>query len=183
MTHEIEAADIKEELTETTIVKLLELFDSEDPRERDYLKTLLHRIYGRFMPVRELIRTNIMNFFIKISYEYEENNGISELLEILCSIINGFQSPLKEDHILFLERGLLPLHKVANLSTFHAQLQNCIIQYLEKDPNLGEKIIAYLLKVWPITNAGKEVLFLQELEEIFELSSSNLKQISKALFT
>ena len=27
----------------------LELFDSEDPRERDYLKTILHRIYGKFM--------------------------------------------------------------------------------------------------------------------------------------
>ena len=28
------------------VLKLLELFDSEDPRERDYLKTILHRIYG-----------------------------------------------------------------------------------------------------------------------------------------
>lgn len=63
-----------------------------------------------------------MNFFIKISYEYEENNGISELLEILCSIINGFQTPLKVEHIQFLERGLLPLHKVSNLTTFHTQL-------------------------------------------------------------
>ena len=31
MTHEIEASDIREELTETFIIKLLELFDSEDP--------------------------------------------------------------------------------------------------------------------------------------------------------
>jgi hypothetical protein len=31
------------------VLKLLELFDSEDPRERDYLKTILHRIYGKFM--------------------------------------------------------------------------------------------------------------------------------------
>ena len=28
------------------ITRFLELFDSEDPRERDYLKTILHRIYG-----------------------------------------------------------------------------------------------------------------------------------------
>ena len=59
-----------------------------------------------------------------------------------------------------------------------------MVQYLEKDPNLGEKIIMYLLKVWPITNAAKEVLFLQELEEIFELANpSNLKAIHKPLFT
>ena len=55
MTHEIDAAEIRDELNETFIIKLLELFDSEDPRERDYLKTLLHRIYGRFMPLREFI--------------------------------------------------------------------------------------------------------------------------------
>ncbi len=32
------------------------LFESEDMRERDYLKTILHRIYGRFMPLRVPIR-------------------------------------------------------------------------------------------------------------------------------
>jgi len=30
------------------VLKLLDLFDSEDPREREYLKTILHRIYGKF---------------------------------------------------------------------------------------------------------------------------------------
>ncbi|KAJ8928214.1 hypothetical protein NQ314_019278 [Rhamnusium bicolor] len=29
------------------VLQLLELFDSEDPRERDFLKTVLHRIYGK----------------------------------------------------------------------------------------------------------------------------------------
>jgi hypothetical protein len=38
------------------ITRFLELFDSEDPRERDYLKTILHRIYGKFMPHRAFIR-------------------------------------------------------------------------------------------------------------------------------
>jgi serine/threonine-protein phosphatase 2A regulatory subunit B' len=31
------------------VLRLLELFDSEDHREREYLKTILHRIYGKFM--------------------------------------------------------------------------------------------------------------------------------------
>ena len=36
-------------LSKSFIKNYLELFDSEDPRERDYLKTILHRIYGKFM--------------------------------------------------------------------------------------------------------------------------------------
>jgi serine/threonine-protein phosphatase 2A regulatory subunit B' len=183
MNHEMDPSEIREALTDTFILKILELFNSEDPRERDYLKTLLHRIYGRFMPIREFIRESIMNFFLKIAFEYEENNGISELLEMLCSIINGFNAPLKDMHIFFLEKALLPLHKVSNLSVFHTQLQNWIVQYLEKDISLSNKIISYLLKIWPITNAAKEVLFLTELEEIFEMAQGqNLSNIHEELF-
>ena len=39
------------------------LFDSEDPRERDYLKTILHRVYGKFMSHRPFIRRSINNVF------------------------------------------------------------------------------------------------------------------------
>jgi hypothetical protein len=37
-------------------LKLVELFDSEDPRERDYLKTILHRIYGQILQFRLVVR-------------------------------------------------------------------------------------------------------------------------------
>ena len=79
-------------------MRLLELFDSEDPRERDYLKTILHRIYGKFMVHRPFIRKAINNVFFRFIFETERHNGIAELLEILGSIINGFALPLKEEH-------------------------------------------------------------------------------------
>ena len=34
----------------------IDLFDAEDPRERDYMKTVLHRMYGKFMSYRSSIR-------------------------------------------------------------------------------------------------------------------------------
>ena len=80
------------------VTRLLELFDSEDPRERDYLKTILHRIYGKFMVHRPFIRKAINNVFYRFIYETEHHHGIAELLEILGSIINGFAMPLKEEH-------------------------------------------------------------------------------------
>lgn len=71
---------------------------SEDPRERDYLKTILHRIYGKFMVHRPFVRKAINNVFYKFIYETERHNGVAELLEILGSIINGFALPLKDEH-------------------------------------------------------------------------------------
>lgn len=43
----------------------MELFDSDDPRERDYLKTILHRVYGKFMTLRSFIRKSIQETFYK----------------------------------------------------------------------------------------------------------------------
>ncbi|KAL2559908.1 Serine/threonine protein phosphatase 2A 57 kDa regulatory subunit B' theta isoform [Forsythia ovata] len=86
------------------VLKLIDLFDSEDPREREYLKTIVHRIYGKFMVHRPFIRIAINNVFYHFIFETEKHNGIAELLEILGSIINGFSLPLKEEHKLFLQR-------------------------------------------------------------------------------
>ena len=123
-----------------TNAKLLELFDSEDPRERDFLKTTLHRIYGKFLNLRSYIRRSINNVFFQFVYETERFNGIAELLEILGSIINGFALPLKEEHKLFLTRVLIPMHKPKGLSLYHPQLAYCIVQFLEKDSGLTEEV-------------------------------------------
>jgi serine/threonine-protein phosphatase 2A regulatory subunit B' len=152
------------------MMKLLELFDSEDPRERDYLKTILHRIYGKFMALRSFIRRAIQHTFFKTVYEVESHNGVGELLEILGSIINGFALPLKEEHKDLLTKALLPLHKVKSLLAFHQQLSYCIGQYVEKDPQLSYDVVMCLLKFWPVSTTSKQVLFLNELEEALELT-------------
>eukprot|EP00069_Balaena_mysticetus_P003933 bmy_16946T0 len=146
--------------------QLLELFDSEDPRERDYLKTVLHRIYGKFLGLRAFIRKQINNIFLRFVYETEHFNGVAELLEILGSIINGFALPLKAEHKQFLVKVLIPLHTVRSLSLFHAQLAYCIVQFLEKDPSLTEP-----------------VMFLGELEEILDvIEPSQFVKIQEPLF-
>lgn len=157
----------------TFVLKLLDLFDSEDPREREYLKTILHRIYGKFMGHRPFIRKEINNIFYRFIYETERHCGIGELLEILGSIINGFALPMKEEHKLFLVRALIPLHKPKSIGFYHQQLSYCITQFVEKDQKLADTVIKGLLKYWPITNSQKEVLFLGELEEVLEVTQSS----------
>lgn len=151
------------------VLQLLDLFDSEDPRERDFLKTTLHRIYGKFLGLRAYIRKQINNIFYKFIYETEHHNGVAELLEILGSIINGFALPLKEEHKVFLLKVLMPLHKVKSLSVYHPQLAYCVVQFLEKDPSLTEPVVLSLLKFWPKVHSPKEVMFLNELEEILDV--------------
>ncbi|KXN85449.1 Serine/threonine-protein phosphatase 2A 56 kDa regulatory subunit gamma isoform [Leucoagaricus sp. SymC.cos] len=174
----------KRYIDQSFVLNLLELFDSEDPRERDFLKTTLHRIYGKFLNLRAFIRRSINNVFFHFVYETERHNGIAELLEILGSIINGFALPLKEEHKTFLTRVLIPLHKVKSLSLYHPQLAYCVVQFLEKDPSLAEDVMLGLLKYWPKVNSPKEVMFLNEVEEVLDVTDpSEFQKIQVALFT
>lgn len=165
------------------VLKLLGLFESEDPRERDYLKTILHRIYGRFLSLRSYVRRQINNIFFSFIYESEYHNGIADLLEILGSIINGFVIPLKEEHKMFLLKVLMPLHKARTLSAYHAQLAYCIVQFIEKDQTLTEPVVNSLLRYWPKVHSTKEVMFLNEIEEILDIiEPSEFQKIMVVLF-
>lgn len=166
---DVTAKAAKKFVNQRFCLDLIGLFNSEDPRERDYLKTILHRVYGKFMTHRAYIRRTIADVFYTFIYETGHHNGIGELLEILGSIINGFAMPLKKEHVVFLERALTPLHKPVCIALYHQQLSYCITQYVEKDPSTGVSVITGLCDYWPFTSSAKQVLFLNELEEILEL--------------
>uniref|UniRef100_A0A8C1Q573 Serine/threonine protein phosphatase 2A regulatory subunit n=1 Tax=Cyprinus carpio TaxID=7962 RepID=A0A8C1Q573_CYPCA len=145
------------------VLQLLQLFDSEDPREREFLKTVLHRIYGKFLGLRACVRKQINNIFLRYIYETEHFNGVAELLEILGSIINGFALPLKAEHKQFLMKILIPLHTAKGLALFHAQ--NCDIYQIFS------------------TCSQKEVMFLGEIEEILDvIEPTQFKKIQEPLF-
>ncbi|KAJ2848843.1 serine/threonine-protein phosphatase 2A 56 kDa regulatory subunit delta isoform [Coemansia brasiliensis] len=170
----LESSDFNQSIARSYIdhqftMRLLELFDCEDVRERESLKTVLHRIYGKMLNMRSFIRKSINNIFLQFVYETQRHNGIAELLEILGSIINGFTVPLKEEHISFLHRVLLPLHKARPMSLYYAQLSYCTVQFLEKDPTLAETIVKSLLRYWPKVNSPKEVMFVGEIEGIMDV--------------
>lgn len=179
----VEAKVAKKYINHAFILRLLDLFDSEDPRERDCLKAIMHRIYGKFMVHRPFIRKSISNIFYRFVNESDRCNGIAELLEIFGSVITGFALPLKEEHKIFLWRALIPLHKPKSLGAYFQQLSYCVTQFIEKEPKLASTVIRGLLKYWPITNSQKEVMFLGELEEILEtINMSEFQKVMAPLF-
>ncbi|KNB44405.1 serine threonine protein phosphatase [Blastocystis sp. subtype 4] len=153
---------------------LIALFDSLDQRERECLKTVTHRIYGKLTNRRVTIRKTINYVFYQFLYEKKEHNGIAELLEILASIINGFTVPIRPEHKQSLERSLIPLHKTRFYENYSIQLSYCMTLYVAKDPSLSCPVVSLLiirslLKYWPYGNTSKETWFLSELEDLLEL--------------
>lgn len=180
---EVKAKSAKRCIDTAFCSRLIEQFDTEDPRERDYLKTILHRIYGKFMSHRSHIRKAISHVFYRFVYETEKHAGIGELLEILGSIINGFALPLKAEHVSFLERALIPLHRPRGLQAYFQQLCYCISQYVEKDPTTVVPVITGLIRCWPWSSSAKQITLLNEVEEVLELAGPEAVQpILRPLF-
>ncbi|PWA94000.1 Armadillo-type fold [Artemisia annua] len=151
------------------ILNLLNLFNSDDPRERDAVKNVVHRIYSKFTFYRSFMRKSMTELLLYFIYESDQRqNGIGEILEIWGSIINGFMVPLKDEHKVFLSRVLIPLHKPKNMIVYHRQLAYCVSQYVQKEVELGCVVIGKILRYWPLMNCQKEVLLIGELEEIVE---------------
>lgn len=203
---EVKVKAAKKWVSNAFCTRLIDMFDSEDPRERDYLKvssnnvtttdavgcgrsffrsllpaapllqTILHRIYGKFMTQRSLIRKAIANVFYTFVLETERHNGISELLEILGSIINGFALPLKPEHVVFLEKALIPLHRPRSVNTYFQPLCYCVIQYIEKDPTTVVRVVEGLVRRWPWSSSAKQMLLINELEELLELAGPEAVQ-------
>ena len=150
------------------LLKLLALFQSEDPRERESLKNAYHKIYSKFIPDRSFMRKSMKDVLLNHVFETERHPGIAELLEIWGTIINGFTVPLKEEHKLFLMRVLIPLHKAKGMQVYHRQLAYCVSQFVQKEPMLGGVVVRGILRYWPVTNTQKEILLIGELEDLVE---------------
>jgi len=160
---------IRKFMTTRFLLLFIQLFDAEDPREREYVKTITHRIYGKVTKLRPFIRQVILQSLQEFAYEQKPHQGIGELLEILGSIINGFSVPLKPEHRSIMQHYLVPLHASTRLPAYHMQLCFCLLQFVEKDPLLARDAIQGMLKLWPKVASRKEVLFVNELEELLEM--------------
>ncbi|KAK4491464.1 hypothetical protein RD792_002214 [Penstemon davidsonii] len=165
----LEPKTLREYINQRFILNLLTLFQSEDPRERESLKNVYHKIYLKLHSSRSFMRKGMNDVFLYYIFETEQKHcGIGDLLEIWGTIINGFSVPLKEEHKLFLMRVLIPLHRPKGMQVYFKQLAYCVYQFVEKEPILGVTVVRGILRYWPVTNCQKEVLLIGELEELVE---------------
>uniref|UniRef100_A0A674ECF2 Serine/threonine protein phosphatase 2A regulatory subunit n=1 Tax=Salmo trutta TaxID=8032 RepID=A0A674ECF2_SALTR len=162
---EFQPSIAKKYIDQKFVLQLLELFDSEDPRERDYLKTVLHRIYGKFLGLRAFIRKQINNIFLRI--------------------INGFALPLKAEHKQFLVKVLIPLHTVRSLSLFHAQVIRGLLKFWPK--TCSQKEVMYLGELEEILDVIEPTQFVKIQEPLFKqisrcVSSPHFQVAERALY-
>ena len=159
---------LKQFVTSNFISEFLQLFDSDFAEERDFLKNILHKLYAKIIPRRKMIRKAITDCFHLLIHEIHKFNGTTELLDIMASIISCFTIPLREEDVIFFKNIIIPLHKVQTSSLYFDNLIRCSMLFLTKDSTLSVPLLEGILKYWPFSNYVKEILFLQELIEVFE---------------
>ena len=86
---ELQTSIAKKYIDQLFVIRILELFDSQDARERDLLKTILHRIYGKFLGLRAFIRKQINHIFLGSEGERErEREREREKERAFCRVVS-----------------------------------------------------------------------------------------------
>jgi len=180
---DFDPGSLKKVINKQYLANLFALFASPDARERDYLKTILHRIYGNFLNLRGYIRSSISSIFLTLINEKTVMYGISELLEVMGAVIKGLAVPLKPEHFQLMQKILIPLYSAAGYLNFSGQLEYCIVQLVLKDPKLSIPTIRGLLKYWPLTEAAREVQILSQMEELIGvIHKEQFQSVQEELF-
>lgn len=147
--------------------RFFSLLKSEDLRERDCLMAIFHRYYRLFFGLRKELRKFICYFLHEALHETPyEYAGIEEVLKISVSIVSGFQTPLKSEHLVFFRRYLLPMHRSPVLRMFSEPLAALMDRFMMKDAALSVELMAYLLAHWPPKAHSKEgLLFVAQIDD------------------
>eukprot|EP01083_Nonionella_stella_P112104 329367_1 len=188
---------MKNHLHGAFLENLIHLFSSVDCREPQYVKIIVHAIYGRFMVLRRAIRKHLSNYCYQYVYLSTSQSwqgvvppcgyvtswqGLPEILEIFCSIFQGLNVPIKPDYHTIFRNVIIPLHKSFHLDEFHEQLLQCCTQFVTKDPYSAPVVLGAILKFWPRQNPLKEQLFITEISHILNVcvQHPNVKQLDPA---
>jgi serine/threonine-protein phosphatase 2A regulatory subunit B' len=142
---------------------------SLDDNERQLVKELLTKVYQRFMSLRPLIR----NF---MGSRFAIGDCSSDLLEFFSSVINGFNAPLKPEHVNLFRHSFNRLHSHFELYRFHEQMIECVSKMITKQPELLSEVLKYLYQHWPRAERRKQYTYLKELEYLLV---NHLKQFNE----
>lgn len=146
-------------LSQGFIYKLIENGASPDERERVAVRDILHSLYTKFMPLRDIVRESI-------SFQFAKGVCSAEILEFFVSVVTGFNSPLNPIHVMFFHKTILPLHTLNAYPAFYRPLIQCVICFISKSGILLEPTITYILQHWPRAIRQKQSLMLKEIEEL-----------------
>lgn len=150
------------------IAQYLDLFESEDPLERESLKVTLHRIYVHLVSRRKQIRAKIGAIFEAAAHDLVPHPGLADLVEFYASIVSGFNSPLQEEHLRAFRGTVLPLQKLPNYRDFQKPLGVCLTLFVCKEEALAPEVVKSILRFWPHGNTKKEAAFLAQLLGVVE---------------
>ncbi|KAJ6666971.1 hypothetical protein lerEdw1_018973 [Lerista edwardsae] len=182
----------KRHIDQKFVQQLLELFDSEDPRERDFLKTVLHRIYGKFLGLRAFIRKQINNIFLRFIYETEHFNGVAELLEILgscnnCELSTTYHVCFETNELnlyTYVLAGLLCRSVPGERYDINRASHQRITQILAKNlqPERGQSYQFLYLTLLLLTQVAERALYFWNNEYILGLIEENIDTILPIMF-
>lgn len=150
-----------DKISQNFIYNLIRNGTSLDDRERAAVKDALYAIYVRYMNLRLVIRRACFSHFAMAECS-------NELLEFFVTVINGFNTPLKKDHLALYNQAFLYLHTHEHFVQMYEHYMTCTHKLITKGPELLHNTIKYILSHWPVAERIKQIYFLKEIHDFLQ---------------
>ncbi|GLT50043.1 hypothetical protein SLA2020_235550 [Shorea laevis] len=174
VTHKTNPRSARVFIRRSFVENLLGLFHSEDERERGALETLLTCIYNKFTDHRKLIRNRVFDIIRQFNDKNSaKHNGIPHLLFFLGCIVKDLDRSRMDEEFgasdEFPLRALVPLFRSKWVLMFYPQLIGCLVEFVNKDQKIADRVILGILSSWPSTaDDPKECIFLDAVAEVLQ---------------
>ena len=146
-------------ITQSFMYKIIKNGTSLDDNERQKVYEVLKAIYMRYMNLRAGIRKSL-------GFHFKMQNCSKELLAFYGICIDGFNPPLKQEHLKFFKESLNPLHSHPKLNAFIDTFIECLSKLIDKQANLLDEVFKYMKMHWPFAERIKQLTFINEIETL-----------------
>lgn len=138
-------------IDEVFVEKTIDLIESEDSDERDYVTKILCKFYQYLPSRRKIIDRIITNKLMEIvSNGHKIYINVENLLEILLLKLDVVHSRDQQQSSMETTKSLLiSLHRLPYVYYYHIQLFSCTIKFIRKNPDHLVDLTTKILRLRP----------------------------------
>jgi hypothetical protein len=173
--------EIVDYVTEEFLRDLISLLNTSSQAEQELIFTALCGIAKHEPDLQPLVLKSMLNLIGKYREGYESAYAISPALQYLAGFFGGLQ-PMELSSYFGIFRSLIyPLVTSHDCVQFYVKFRQLAELFYIKDSTTAVWCIRYLFRHWPLTDTGKQVVFLHQVQCLMcSLSASYLPTLGEA---
>lgn len=150
------------------LMRFSQLYFCYDDDVISQASTVFYNIYKQYPELRDDIMEETGNLILTALHDTRNFTYISELLELIVSLVNHFEPQLGEKETRYYNKIILPLFYTKHLIDYAENLVQLVEVYTKAYPTLVTDTIKSIVNRWPTIDEVQHFSFLKAIDDLFK---------------